>query len=59
MLSRAEVVVVGVGAFVGFELSFNIVVVGGDFGGEFGFFQCIINNLVGITHPAALGFVSL
>ena len=50
---------VGVGAFVGFELSFNIVVVGGDFGGEFGFFQCIINNLVGITHPATLGLVSL
>lgn len=50
---------VGVGTFVGFKFSLDVMIVGGDFGGKFGFFQCIINNLVGITHPATPRLVSL
>lgn len=44
---------VGVGAFVGPQRRLDVMVVGGDLGGELGFFEGIINNLVCVADPAA------
>ena len=52
-------IVVGVGAFVGLQFCFDIVVVGGNFGGKLSFLQSIINNLVGFANPTTFGLVSL
>ena len=52
-------IVIGVRAFVGLEGSLDAMVVGGDLGGELGFFEGIINNLVRVADPAAAGLVRL
>lgn len=52
-------VVVGVGALVGLQFCFDIMVVGGNLGGNLSFFQSIINNLMSIANPATFGFVGL
>ncbi len=52
-------IVVGVGAFVGPQRRLDVMVVGGDLGGELGFFEGVINNLVRVADPAAAGLVRL
>lgn len=37
----------------------GIMVILGDFGGELGFFASVIDNLMIIAYPAALGLVDL
>ena len=58
ILIRAEVVVVAIFAFVNGETR-GVMVVFGDFGGEFGFFASVIDDFMTIAHPATLWLVSL
>ena len=46
-------VVVGIGAFVGFRGLVEVVVIGGDLRGELGFFESIVDNLMGVADPTA------
>ena len=50
---------VGVGAFVGFKRSGEVVVVGGDGGGELGFFESVVDDLMSVTYPATRWLVAL
>ena len=50
---------IGVGALVRFKRGIKFVIISGDLGGEFGFFQSIINNLMSIADPTTLRFVNL
>ena len=52
-------IVVGVGAFVRFEVSGDVMVVFRNFGGQLGFFECIIDDFMGVANPAALRLVGL
>ena len=49
---------VAIFAFVNGETR-SVVIVFGDFGGEFGFFASVIDDFMTIAHPAALWFVDL
>lgn len=58
ILIRTKVVMVAIFAFVNGEAR-GVMVVFGDFGGEFGFFASVIDDFMTIAHPATLWFVDL
>ncbi len=50
---------VGVGTFIGFEFKLRVMIISGNFGSEFGFLHCIVDDFVRLTNPTASGFIRL